>query len=105
MVLTNLYGSIVSNVVCGIFGGAGLLSGRNYGDHYAVFEPGTRNTGTSIAGKNMANPIAMLNASVDLLNHLNLKSYATMISDAIYKTTVDDQIRTKGEGVFGFYDL
>lgn len=97
MVATNLYGSIVTNVVCGIVGGAGLLSGRNYGDHYAVFEPGTRNTGTAIAGKNKANPIAMLNASVDLLNHLNLKPYANMISDAIYKTTVDDQIRTMGK--------
>lgn len=98
MVLTNLYGSIVTNVVCGIVGGAGLLSGRNYGDHYAVFEPGTRNTGTSIAGKNKANPIAMLNASVDLLNHLNLQTYANVISDAIYKTTIDDQIRTNGKG-------
>lgn len=97
MVLTNLYGSIVTNVVCGIVGGAGLLSGRNYGDHYAVFEPGTRNTGTSIAGKNKANPIAMLNASVDLLNHLNLHTYANVISDAIYKTTIDDQIRTNGK--------
>ena len=97
MVMTNLYGSIVTNVVCGIVGGAGLLSGRNYGDHYAVFEPGTRNTGTAIAGKNKANPIAMLNASVDLLNHLNLKSYANLISDAIYKTTVDDQIKTIGK--------
>lgn len=33
MMMTNLYGSIVSNVGCGLIGGAGLLSGRNYGDH------------------------------------------------------------------------
>jgi isocitrate/isopropylmalate dehydrogenase len=33
MIMTNLYGTIVSNVVCGLVGGAGLLSGRNYGDH------------------------------------------------------------------------
>lgn len=33
MLMTNLYGTIVSNVVCGLVGGAGLLSGRNYGDH------------------------------------------------------------------------
>lgn len=45
MLMTNLYGSIVSNVVCGLLGGAGLLSGKNYGDQFAVFEPGTRNTG------------------------------------------------------------
>ena len=46
MIMTNLYGTIVSNVVCGLVGGPGILSGKNYGDHYAVFEPGTRNTGT-----------------------------------------------------------
>lgn len=33
MIMTNLYGSIVSNVLCGLIGGAGILSGRNYGDH------------------------------------------------------------------------
>lgn len=38
MNMTNLYGTIVSNVICGIAGGAGLLSGKNYGDHVSVFE-------------------------------------------------------------------
>lgn len=33
MNMTNLYGTIVSNVICGLIGGAGLLSGANYGDH------------------------------------------------------------------------
>jgi len=32
MLMTNLYGTIVSNVICGLIGGAGLLSGRNYGN-------------------------------------------------------------------------
>lgn len=36
MIMTNLYGTIVSNVVCGLAGGAGLLSGKNYGDHVRV---------------------------------------------------------------------
>lgn len=36
MIMTNLYGTIVSNVVCGIVGGAGLLSGKNYGDHVSI---------------------------------------------------------------------
>ncbi|KAJ8953288.1 hypothetical protein NQ318_015870 [Aromia moschata] len=85
MIMTNLYGSIVSNVVCGLIGGAGLLSGKNYGDHYAVFEPGTRNTGTAIAGKNVANPIAMLSASVDMLEHLGHAQHANLIKRAIVK--------------------
>lgn len=37
MVMTNLYGSIVSNVLCGLIGSAGLLSGKNYGDHVWFF--------------------------------------------------------------------
>jgi isocitrate dehydrogenase len=94
---TNLYGSITSNVICGLIGGAGLLSGRNYGDHFAVFEPGTRNTGSAIAGKNIANPFAMLNASVDMLNHLGHNQHANAISDAIYETIVTDKVHTAGE--------
>lgn len=95
---TNLYGSITSNVLCGLVGGAGLFSGRNYGDHYAVFEPGTRNTGTAIAGKNIANPIAMLNAAVDMLYHLGHSYHADCISDAIHKTIDVDGIHTPDLG-------
>lgn len=94
MNMTNLYGTIVSNVVCGLIGGAGLLSGRNYGDHYAVFEPGTRNTGTAIAGKNIANPVAMLNASVDMLEHLGHYKHAQRIRRAIEKTITTDKVHT-----------
>lgn len=36
MNMMNLYGTIVSNVICGLVGGAGLLSGKNYGDHVSV---------------------------------------------------------------------
>jgi isocitrate dehydrogenase (NAD+) len=97
LLTTNLYGSITSNVICGLIGGAGLLSGRNYGDHFAVFEPGTRNTGSAIAGKNIANPFAMLNASVDMLNHLGHNQHANAISDAIYETIVTDKVHTAGE--------
>ncbi|XP_019880348.2 isocitrate dehydrogenase [NAD] subunit gamma, mitochondrial-like isoform X1 [Aethina tumida] len=98
MIMTNLYGSIVSNVVCGLIGGAGLLSGKNYGDHYAIFEPGTRNTGTAIAGKNIANPVAMLNASVDMLLHLGHVAHADLIQRAILKTISQDHIHTPDLG-------
>ncbi|XP_065165365.1 isocitrate dehydrogenase [NAD] subunit gamma, mitochondrial-like isoform X2 [Atheta coriaria] len=98
MIMTNLYGSIVSNVICGLIGGAGLVSGKNYGDHYAVFEPGTRNTGTSIAGKNIANPIAMLNASCDMLDHLGRQQHANLIRNAIFKTICEDKIQTPDLG-------
>lgn len=61
-----------------------------------MFEPGTRNTGKSIAGKNIANPLAMLNASVDLLDHLGLDHHAQLISAAITKTINVDKIWTPG---------
>jgi len=98
MLTTNLYGTIVSNVICGLVGGAGLYSGRNYGYEFAVFEPGTRNTGTAIAGKNIANPISMMNAAVDLLRHLRLENHAQWLSEAIDKTMNDDKIHTPDLG-------
>ncbi|XP_045133482.1 isocitrate dehydrogenase [NAD] subunit gamma, mitochondrial-like [Portunus trituberculatus] len=98
MVMPNLYGTVVSNVACGLVGGLGLLSGRNYGDHFAVFEPGTRNTGTSVAGLNVANPIAMLSAACDMLVHLGLTSHAHLISAAINKTINVDRVHTADIG-------
>ena len=81
MVLTNLQGTIVSNLVCGLIGGPGLTAGANYGPKYALFEPGTRNTGTKLAGQNVANPIAMLTASVELLKHIEMKQHAEVTCD------------------------
>ncbi|XP_073819669.1 isocitrate dehydrogenase [NAD] subunit gamma, mitochondrial-like isoform X1 [Musca autumnalis] len=98
MNLPNLYGTIVANVICGLIGGAGILSGRNYGDSYAIFEPGTRNTGTEIAGKNIANPLPMINAGIDLLNHLGYTDHARIIHEASYKTVVEMGIRTPDVG-------
>nr|XP_045603597.1 isocitrate dehydrogenase [NAD] subunit gamma, mitochondrial-like isoform X2 [Procambarus clarkii] len=98
MVMPNLYGNVVSNVVCGLVGGPGLLSGRNYGEHFAVFEPGTRNTGASVAGRNIANPVAMLNAACDMLEHLELEEHAYLIRDAVDKTVNEDMIHTADLG-------
>ena len=98
MVLTNLYGTIVSNLICGLIGGPGVLSGGNYGPRYAVFEPGTRNTGTKLAGTNSANPCAMLNASADLLEHLQLDKHASLIRGGINKTLNEDRLFTSDLG-------
>ncbi|KAG1961600.1 isocitrate dehydrogenase [NAD] subunit gamma 1, mitochondrial [Pimephales promelas] len=86
MVMPNLYGNVVSNVCAGLVGGPGLVPGANYGRDYAVFETATRNTGKSIANRNIANPTAMLLASCLMLDHLKLYDYATMIRGAILTT-------------------
>ena len=98
MVLTNLYGTIVSNILCGLIGGAGLLSGANYGPRYAIFEPGTRNTGTKLAGKNAANPCAMLSASADLLDHLGLSQHASLVRRGVHAAVNRDRVLTADVG-------
>jgi len=98
MLMPNLYGAIVSNVICGLMGGAGLLSGRNYGMDYAIFEPGARGTGTNIAGQNIANPISMMNAAADLLQHLELPEDCKRLRAAIHQTISVDKIHTPDIG-------
>ena len=66
------------------------------GPQYAVFEPGTRNTGKALTGRNIANPIAMLNASAELLDHLGLDFHAGLLQDAIFKTVNIDRVHTPG---------
>uniref|UniRef100_UPI0025416CF2 isocitrate dehydrogenase [NAD] subunit gamma, mitochondrial n=1 Tax=Euleptes europaea TaxID=460621 RepID=UPI0025416CF2 len=91
MVMPNLYGNIVNNVCAGLVGGPGLVPGANYGRDYAVFETATRNTGKSIANKNIANPTAMLLASCMMLDHLKLHSYASVIRKAVLASLDDSR--------------
>ncbi|ROL46157.1 Isocitrate dehydrogenase [NAD] subunit gamma 1, mitochondrial [Anabarilius grahami] len=94
MVMPNLYGNVVSNVCAGLVGGPGLVPGANYGRDYAVFETATRNTGKSIANRNIANPTAMLLASCLMLDHLKIHDYATMIRGAILTTMNETRLHT-----------
>ncbi|XP_065312246.1 isocitrate dehydrogenase [NAD] subunit gamma, mitochondrial-like [Dermacentor albipictus] len=98
VLVPNLYGNIVVNLTCGLVGGAGVTSGRNYGDEFAVFETATRNTGTPLVGKNLANPVATLYAAVDMLKHLGLMEHAYVIRDAILKTINEHKVHTRDIG-------
>jgi len=98
MVLTNLQGTIASNLICGLIGGPGLTAGGNFGPRYALFEPGTRNTGTKLVGQNKANPVAMLTASVELLEHIGLTNHAKIIGKAIDSTVNDNKVHTEDLG-------
>ncbi|TMS38743.1 hypothetical protein L596_005397 [Steinernema carpocapsae] len=98
MLMPNLYGNIISNIACGLVGGPGLVSGINVGDDYAVFETGTRNTGTSLAGTDKANPTAFIRAGVDMLRYLNYNSHANLISDALFKAITESRLHTPDVG-------
>jgi isocitrate dehydrogenase (NAD+) len=65
----NLYGDIVSDLCAGLVGGLGVTPGANIGDHDAVFEA-VHGSAPTIAGKNVANPLALLMSGVMMLNHL-----------------------------------
>lgn len=97
VLLTNLYGTIVTNLVCGLLGGPGIVSGSNLGPEFAMFEPATRNTGTSLEA-NWANPSAMLNAAAGLLAHIGLDRHGEVVRKAVYDTINVDKILTADLG-------
>jgi isocitrate dehydrogenase (NAD+) len=69
MVMPNLYGDILSDLCAGLIGGLGLAPGANMGDEIAVFEA-THGSAPRYAGKNVANPMAMMFSGVLMLRHL-----------------------------------
>jgi len=83
LLLENLYGDIVSDLAAGLVGGLGLVAGANLGEHEAIFEP-VHGSAPKLAGKNKANPIAALLASVMLLRHIGEPKAATRIEKAIH---------------------
>lgn len=65
----NLYGDLVSDMCAGMVGGLGVAPGANLGDHCAVFES-VHGSAPDIAGKNLANPLALLMSAAMMLNHI-----------------------------------
>ncbi|XP_076448112.1 isocitrate dehydrogenase [NAD] subunit gamma, mitochondrial-like [Babylonia areolata] len=98
LVMPNLYGNILSNIAAGLIGGAGLVPGMNVGDSYAVFESGTRNSGRTLKGKNIANPTGMLLASCDMLDYLGHFSHATMIRESVMSVISRPESQTPDMG-------
>ncbi|CAD8079190.1 unnamed protein product [Paramecium primaurelia] len=98
MVMPNLYGSIVQNVVAGITGGVGMAAGASIGKDHALFSQGCRHTGRDIAGKNIVNPSALLVSSSLLLRHLGLPNFADQICSAVQETIQERKLKTKDIG-------
>ena len=69
LLLENLYGDVVSDLCAGLVGGLGVVPGANIGDEYAVFEA-VHGSAPDIAGKGVANPLALIMSAVMMLNHL-----------------------------------
>ncbi len=82
LVLPNFYGDFISDLCAGLVGGLGLAPGANIGDDIAVFEP-THGSAPKYAGKNKANPIAMMLSGVMMLRYLGEKDRADKLEKAI----------------------
>ena len=85
MVMPNLYGDIVSDLCAGLIGGLGLTASGNIGADAAVFEA-VHGTAPDIAGKNIANPTALLLSACMMLEHMELYEDGERIRKAIYTT-------------------
>ncbi len=69
LLLENLYGDIVSDLCAGFIGGLGLAPGANIGEDIAIFEA-VHGSAPDIAGKNLANPMALIQSSAMMLDHI-----------------------------------
>lgn len=85
VVLTNLQGDIVSDLCAGLVGGLGFAPSANIGDHIAIFEA-VHGTAPDIAGKNIANPTALLLSGLAMLRHVGLTENAAVIENALLYT-------------------
>jgi isocitrate dehydrogenase len=85
VVLTNLQGDIVSDLCAGLVGGLGFAPSANIGDHISIFEA-VHGTAPDIAGKNIANPTALLLSGFSMLRHLGLMETSNMIENALLYT-------------------
>jgi isocitrate dehydrogenase (NAD+) len=97
LLLPNLYGDIISDLCAGLVGGLGLAAGANLGWEYAVFEP-VHGSAPDIAGRGIANPIAMILSGAMLLRHLHEAAAATAVERAVDRVLEGGGARTPDLG-------
>ncbi|KAM4678595.1 isocitrate dehydrogenase [NAD] subunit alpha, mitochondrial [Discoglossus pictus] len=98
LVMPNLYGDILSDLCAGLIGGLGVTPSGNIGANgVAIFES-VHGTAPDIAGKDLANPTALLLSAVLMLRHMGLQEYARKIENACYETIKAGKALTKDLG-------
>jgi isocitrate dehydrogenase (NAD+) len=97
LLLPNLYGDIVSDLCAGLVGGLGVVGAANLGTEIAVFEA-VHGSAPDIAGKNLANPTALLLSAVLMLRHIDEGAAADRLMQALGRVLTDRQVRTRDLG-------
>jgi len=82
LLMENLYGDIVSDLCAAFVGGLGLVPGANFGDECAIFEA-VHGSAPDIAGKNLANPTAVIRSGLLMLRHLGEHAAAEKVRNAL----------------------
>ncbi len=85
LVMENLFGDVLSDLCSGLVGGLGLVPGANIGSRYAVFEA-VHGSAPDLAGKGLANPIAVIRSAALLLEYIGQAQAAERIERAVRRT-------------------
>jgi isocitrate dehydrogenase (NAD+) len=97
LLLPNLYGDIVSDLCAGLVGGLGVVPAANLGTEIGVFEA-VHGSAPDIAGKNIANPMALLLSALLMLRHIAEDAIADRIMRALHGVLGAGTIRTRDLG-------
>ncbi|MCE9564788.1 MAG: isocitrate/isopropylmalate dehydrogenase family protein [Planctomycetes bacterium] len=85
LVMENLFGDVISDLAAGLVGGLGVVPGANYGSRYAVFEA-VHGSAPDIAGKGLANPIAVIRSAALMLEYVGHRGAAVKIEQSVATT-------------------
>jgi len=97
LLLTNLYGDIMSDLAAGLVGGLGVVPSGNMGETVAIFEA-VHGTAPDIAGKGIANPTALLMSAIMMLRHLGEMGAAARIEGALHLVYREGKVLTRDVG-------
>jgi isocitrate dehydrogenase (NAD+) len=97
LLLENLYGDIVSDLCAGFIGGLGMAPGANIGEAGALFEA-VHGSAPDIAGKNLANPMAVILSSAMMLDHLGEHAAADRVRHGVHAVLRDGRKLTRDLG-------
>ena len=93
VVTSNLYGDILSDLTAGLAGGLGVCASVNLGCDVAIFEA-VHGTAPDIAGRNIANPTALLRAAILLLDHVGQNDVARRVEGALSTVLLEGKALT-----------
>jgi isocitrate dehydrogenase (NAD+) len=97
LLMENLYGDIVSDLAAGLVGGLGVVPSGNLGEKIALFEA-VHGSAPDIAGKNRANPTALLMSAIMMLRHIEERDAADRIERALNRTLQERKTITRDLG-------